>query len=195
MMVIGITGGIASGKSTVARMFARARIPHVDADKLVHQLLARDKAVITEIAKQFSGVVVQGVVDRRKLGAVIAEAPGRLPQLEAILHPKVRELEEQAILRAYRHRRKAIILDVPLLVETGADALCDVVIAVTAPLPMRRRRALGRMHMSAATFNRIVARQLTDAERCARADIVIPSTLGKAAMQRVVQKLLKEWGL
>jgi len=194
-LVIGITGGIASGKSTVARMFARHHIPHVDADKLVHHLLATDKVVAAEIDEHFPEAVQHGTVDRKKLGVAIAHDQKKLIHLEEVLHPRVRALEEQAILRAIRHRRKAILLDVPLLFETGADALCDVVITVTAPLAMRRRRAMGRMHMSEATFDRIIARQWTDAQRCARADIVIPSTIGKAATQRMVKQLLREWGL
>ena len=132
--VIGITGGIASGKSTVARMFARHHIPHVDADRLVHHLLATDKTVAAEIAEYFPEAVQHGKVDRKKLGLAIAHDPKKLNHLEALLHPRVRHAEEQAILRAIRHRRKAILLDVPLLFETGADALCDVVITVTAPL-------------------------------------------------------------
>jgi dephospho-CoA kinase len=195
MIVIGITGGIASGKSTVARMFARHHIPHVDADKIAHYLLAHDKKVIEYIAQHFPAAVQHGKVDRKVLGVAIADDPKNLTVLEHIVHPRVRHAEEQAILRATRHRRKAILLDVPLLFETGADALCDVVITVTAPLAMRRRRAMERMHMSAATFDRIIARQWTDAQRCARADVVIPSTLGKAAMQRTVKRLLKEWAL
>ncbi|OYW14012.1 MAG: dephospho-CoA kinase [Rhodospirillales bacterium 12-54-5] len=192
--VIGITGGIASGKSTVARMFAK-RIPHIDADKLVHHLLAHDKTTVAQIARHFADAVEGGSVNRKKLGAAIAGNPEKLKQLELILHPRVRDAEEQAILRATRQRRKAILLDIPLLFETGADALCDVVIAVSAPLPMRRRRAMARKHMTTETYDRLVARQLTDAERCARADIVIPSSIGKAHTRRIVEKLLREWKL
>ena len=195
MMVIGITGGIASGKSTVARMIARHHIPHIDADKLVHHLLAHDRNTIADIAQHFPGVVMEGTVDRKKLGAAIAGQDKQLKQLEELLHPRVRQAEEQAILRATRQRRRAIILDVPLLFETGANVLCDVVIAVTAPVTMRRRRAMRRLHMTPATFDRLLARQLTDAERCARADIVLPSTLGKADMQRRIRQLLKGWKL
>ena len=195
MMVIGITGGIASGKSTVARMVARHHIPHIDADKLVHHLLAHDKPTIAAIAQPFPGVVATHGVDRKKLGAAIAGDPAKLVLLETILHPRVRHAEEQAILRATRQRHRAIILDVPLLFETGADALCDVVIAVTAPLATRRRRAFTRQHMTAATFDRLVARQLTDAQRCAHADVVLPSTLGKAQMQRRIRQLLVQWKL
>ncbi len=194
MMVIGITGGIASGKSTIARMIARRGIPHLDADKLVHRLLARDRPTIAAIEKQFPGTVVNGAVDRRLLGASIAGDPGKLKRLEQLLHPLVRAAEEQAILLAGRQRRRAILLDIPLLFETGAEVLCDVVIAAHAPLPMRKRRALAR-GMSEATVARLVSRQLTEAERNRQADIVIPTTIGKAHTRRMVEALLKQWKL
>ena len=192
--VIGITGGIASGKSTIARMIARRGIPHLDADKLVHRLLAKDKPTIAAIDKQFPGTVKNGTVDRKALGAAIADRPAKLKQLEQLLHPLVRAAEEEAILLAGRQRRRAILLDIPLLFETGAEVLCDVVIAAHAPLPMRKRRALAR-GMSEATIARLVARQLGEAERNRRADIVIPTTIGKAHTRRVVEALLKRWKL
>ena len=194
MMIIGITGGIASGKSTIARMIARRGIPHLDADKLVHRLLAKDKPTIAAIDKQFPGTVRSGAVDRKALGVAIADNPAKLKQLEQLLHPLVRAAEEAAILLAERQRRRAILLDIPLLFETGAEALCDVVIAAHAPLPMRKRRALAR-GMSEATIARLVARQLSEAERNKRADIVIPTTIGKAHTRRIVEGLLKRWEL
>ena len=194
MIVIGITGGIASGKSTIARMIARHGIPHIDADKLVHELFATDRNVIAEIAAAFPGSVVDGVVDRRALGAAIAGEPARLKLLEQILHPHVRAGEEAAILLATRQRRRAILLDIPLLFETGAEELCDVVIAAYAPLAMRRRRAKGR-GMAPSTIDRLIARQLPDAERNQRADIVIPTTIGKAHTRRQVEAFLASLGL
>jgi len=194
MMVIGITGGIASGKSTIARMIARRGIPHIDADKLVHQLLAHDKEVIAEIGKLFSGSVKNLQVDRKALGASIAGDAAKLKRLEQVLHPRVREAEEAAILLAARQRRRAILLDIPLLFETGGEELCDVVIAAHAPLPMRRRRALAR-GMNEATIARLVARQLSEAERNKRADVVIPTTIGKAHTRRLVDALLHQWKL
>lgn len=195
MMVIGVTGGIASGKSTVARMLSRGHLPHIDADKLVHHLLAYDQPTIAEIEHYFPGVTEEGQVSRRKLGQAIAGDEAKLKTLENILHARVRQAEEQAILRYRRQRRRAVIMDIPLLFETGAEQLCDVVIAVAAPLKMRRRRAMARLHMKPETFDRLVKRQLTDAERCARADIVIRSTLGLAFTRRRIDALMKQWKL
>lgn len=193
-LVIGITGGMASGKSTVARMIARRGIPHVDADKLVHKIFATDRGVADEIAALFPGTVAQDKVDRPALGAAIAGDPAKLKRLEQILHPRVRAAEEAAVLRAMRQRRRAILLDIPLLFETGAEELCDVVIAAYAPLALRRRRAHAR-GMHPATIDRLIARQLTDAERNRRADAVIPTTIGKAHTRRMVEALLKQWGI
>lgn len=189
MIVIGVTGGIASGKSTVARMLATHGAAHVDADRLVHRLLAHDRETIAAIAQQWPEAVTHGVVDRRALGAALAKDPAALTRLETLLHPRVRAAEERAIRQATHQRRRAVILDVPLLFETGSDMLCDTVIAVTAPLAMRRRRALAR-GMSLATVDRLIARQLDDATRNALADLVIPSTLGKAEMHRQLRKWL-----
>lgn len=194
MMIIGITGGMASGKSTIARMIARHGIPHLDADKLVHHLLATDHTVIAAIDRAFPGCVAQGKVDRKALGAAVTKEPEKLKQLEHILHPRVRMAEEEAILTTARQRRRAILLDIPLLFESGADQLCDVVIAAYAPLSMRRRRAVMR-GTSLATIDRLIARQLPDAERNRRADWVIPTTLGKAHTRQRVEAVLRTLGL
>lgn len=194
MMVIGITGGIASGKSTLARQFARYHIPHIDADKLVHTLFDHDRHTIQALAKYFPGTVVNDRVDRRKLAEIIGDSPARLQQLEAIVHPRVRLVEERAIRAARRQRRRAIILDIPLLFETDAQDLCDVVIAVRAPVPMRKQRALRRARpMREETFARLLARQLPDSVRCARADYVVAGNIGKAHMRKYVARWLKEW--
>ena len=194
MIVIGITGGIASGKSTIARMIARRGIPHLDADRLVHGLLAKDKAVIAEIEKQFPGTVTKGAVDRKALGLAVAGDAAKLKRLEQVLHPHVRDAEERAILLAQRQRRRAILLDIPLMFETGAETLCDVVIAAHAPLAMRKRRAL-RRGMPEATFARLVSRQMGEAERNRRADMILPTTIGKAHTRRMVEALLRQWNL
>lgn len=193
MIVLGITGGIASGKSTIARMIARRGIAHIDADKLVHRLF-ENPAVAAEVERSFPGSAAGGTVDRRALGASIAGDPAKLKRLEQLLHPLVRRAEEEAILLAARQRRRAILLDVPLLFETGADALCDVVIAAYAPLAMRRKRAR-RRGMPDATIDRLIARQWPDAERNKRADLVIPTTIGKTHTRRRVEALLRELGL
>lgn len=194
-LIIGVTGGMASGKSTLARMIAGRGIAHVDADALVHQLMRDDADTIAAIGDLVSGVVVNGRIDRGKLAAHIAKHPETLQALEAILHPRVRSLEEGAIAFARRNRLRAVVLDVPLMFETGADELCDIVIAVHTPLAQRRARAFRRAGMTEAKWTRLIARQWPDADRNALADIVISSTIGKAAMRRRTHALLNEWGL
>ncbi len=195
MMVIGITGGLASGKSTLARMFLRPGIVHFDADKAVHQLLSADPETIRAIAEIFPKAYLAGRIDRRRLGELVSKNKPALATLEEVLHPAVRRAEINAIHRATRQRRKALLLDVPLLFETGANALCDVTIAAAAPEPSRRRRALLRPHMTAEKYTRLVARQYTEETRLALADIVIPTCLGKGFTRKLVTLWLREFGL
>jgi dephospho-CoA kinase len=191
MMVIGITGGIASGKSTVARMMARRGVLHIDADAVVHALMQHDKATIAAVAAAFPKAIHNGKIDRKALGALIGKDAVALQTLEDILHPRVREAEIAAIRRATRQRRKAVILDIPLLFESGAEALCDVVVTATAPQALRKRRAFARPHMSEEKFARFIARQLDETARNAHADLAIPTTLGKAFTRRRVELLWK----
>lgn len=197
MMVIGVTGGMASGKSTLARMLAGRGIAHVDADALVHGLLQHDREVIARIAAAFPSTKHQapGTINRAALATHITQHPQALATLESILHPRVRALEEGAIAFARRNRLRALVLDIPLLYETGADALCDVVIALHAPMKHRRTRAFKRQGMTEAKWSRLIARQWSDGDRNALADVVIPATLGKAAMRRRIHALMVEWGL
>lgn len=194
-LIIGITGGMASGKSTLARMFEGPGIMHVDADKLVHHLLRRDRQTIAAIAAAFEGTKRGDSIDRAALARHISKTPHMLGALEAIVHPRVRALEERAILFASRNRLRAVILDVPLLFETAADELCDIVLVAHAPLSLRRTRAFARLGMTEAKWARLIARQWPDADKKHLADIVIETSMGKAAMRRTVNRLLHEWGL
>jgi dephospho-CoA kinase len=195
MIVIGITGGIASGKSTVARMIARRGIAHVDADMLVHELMRNDKKTLAALAEHFPKAVQKNIVDRAALGEIVGRDEKALTTLESLLHPRVRDAEIHAIKRAVALRRKAVLLDIPLLFESGADALCDIVVSVTAPLELRKRRAFARMNMSEAKFDRLVERQLDDATRNDLADIVIPTSMGKGFTRRRVELFLKQLGI
>ncbi|MFZ4125113.1 MAG: dephospho-CoA kinase, partial [Rickettsiales bacterium] len=123
MIVMGITGGIASGKSTIARMIAQRGITDIDADALVHQLMKTEK-IITRIGTMFPAAVKNGTIDRAVLGAIVAKDEVSLGVLEKILHPAVREAELAALKQALRQKRRAVILDIPLLFESGAESLC-----------------------------------------------------------------------
>jgi dephospho-CoA kinase len=194
-LVIGVTGGMASGKSTVARMFTGRGVRHLDADKIVHRLMQQDKMTIVALAKAFPNIVEDGGINRAALAETITKKPEKLAELEHILHPRVRQVEELAITQARRARARAIILDIPLLFETDAQMLCNVVIVAHAPISHRRRRAFMRPGMTEAKWEKLLARQLSDHIRNRAADIVIPTGIGKAATRRKVERLMKIWGL
>ncbi|MES2984300.1 MAG: dephospho-CoA kinase [Pseudomonadota bacterium] len=222
-LIIGVTGGMASGKSTLARMFAGRGILHLDADTIVHDLMRNDRDTIAAIAAVFpeavtsphtvtpshDGAHLSSVVqmdpvmrrgdsvsiDRARLAAHITRHPEALATLETILHPRVRAVEESTIAAARRNRLRAVILDIPLLFETDAHQLCDIVIVAHAPLHHRRTRAFARPGMTEEKWQRLLARQLPAPIRNAAADIVIPTAIGKAATRRIVMALMREWGL
>ncbi len=193
--VIGVTGGMASGKSTVARMIARDRFEHLDADALVHHLMATDSETIAAIGEAFPGALVNHMISRAELSKYVAQDIANIATLESILHPRVRQAEERAIDEAKVARKKAVVLDIPLLFETGVEKLCDVVIAVEAPLEIRKARAFARPAMSAVKWDRLIARQLTDEERAAKATQVIHTDCSEAQTKAEVEALLKQWEL
>ena len=192
-LVIGITGGMASGKSTLARMFAGRGIRHIDADKIV--LMRTDRGTIDALAEAFPQAVEKNAINRAALAAIISQHPDTLATLERILHPRVRAAEAAAIERAQRHRVRALVLDIPLLFETDAHALCDVVIVAHAAQKIRRQRAFQRAGMTEEKWRRLLDRQLPDATRRAMADIVIPTSLSQAITRRAVMRLMHQWGL
>ena len=193
--VIGITGGMASGKSTVARLLAGDSIPILDADAVVHDLMVQDAATIAAIAEAFPESFVDGAIRRAALAEAITQDPSRLAVLETILHPRVRHAEEAAIAAARDAGKPAIILDIPLLFETGAEALCDCVIAVQAPEEMRRARAFARPGMSEEKWQRLVRRQWSDAQRAAKADAVMDTSGNLEDVRVQLDVLKKAWGL
>ncbi|WP_206455872.1 dephospho-CoA kinase [Aurantimonas marina] len=191
MIVLGLTGSIGMGKSTAAAMFADEGVPVHDADAAVHRLYAGRAAPLIEAA--FPGTVSDGIVDRAALAARVLNDPAALKRLEAIVHPLVRA-EEQAFLDAARNSgAKLAVLDIPLLYETGAETRCDKVVVVSAPAETQRERVLRRPGMSEEKFATILAKQLPDAEKRARADIVIDTGGGfdatRAAVAAVVADL------
>ena len=194
-LVIGVTGGIASGKSTVARMLVGRGIRHIDADKIVHLLMRQDRSTIAALKDAFPQAVKDGVIHRAALAEIISNDAAQLHVLERILHPRVRAVEEAAITRATRDHARAVILDIPLLFETDAQHLCDIVIVAHAPLSHRRRRAFARPGMTDAKWEKILSRQLPDPIRNHAADIVIPTGIGKAATRQKINQLLHQLGL
>ncbi len=180
---LGLTGGIGMGKSTTAAMFAAAGVPVWDADAAVARLYAPGGAGAQALARTFPGVLAaDGSVDRGALKARIAADPGMLDRLNALVHPLV-AADRSAFLA--HSAADVVLLDIPLLFETGAEAGCDAVAVVTAPAAVQRARVLARGTMSEAMLETILARQMPDAEKRARADYIIPTDSMDSARKAV----------
>ena len=186
MKILGLTGSIGMGKSTAAAMVRRLGWPGHDADATVHRLMAKGGKAVPAIAAAFAGVVVEGAVNRGTLGRRVFGDPAALRRLEAVLHPLVRA-EESVFLRTQaRSRRKLVVLDIPLLLETGGDRRCDAVAVVSCPAFLQAQRVLARPGMSPARLAAIRAQQMADGQKRRRADFVIFSGTGRApAMVRL----------
>jgi len=168
--VLGLTGSIGMGKSTTAAMFRDLGVPVWDADASVHKLYGPGGRAVSSIGAIIPGSVTSGAVDRAVLRRAIAEAPALLPQIEAIVHPLV--ADDRAIFLETHANAPLVVLDIPLLFETGGDEACDATLVVTTSASEQRRRVLKR-GTSEATFADLLARQLPDAEKRARATYII----------------------
>jgi dephospho-CoA kinase len=188
--VIGLTGGIGMGKSTVARVFARARIPVHDADAAVHALYAKGGAAVPAIARLVPEAVREGAVDRGLLGRAAFADPALLGRLEAAIHPLVMRAQRAFIARSRRARARAVVLDIPLLFETRADRRLDAVVVVSAPASVQRARVLARPGMTETKLAAILARQMPDAEKRRRADVLIPTGLSRHFAQARLRRAL-----
>lgn len=187
MIVAGLTGSIAMGKSETARMFREAGIPVFDADAAVHKLYETDGRAVTPIAERFPEAIDHGAVDRARLSRLVIGDLRALSDLESIVHPLV-WAEEAEFLRAQRQLgAKLVVIDNPLLFETQRDKKVDTVIVVSAPADVQRSRALDRPGMTPEKLDAILARQVPDSEKRAKADFVIDSSRGLAyARQQVL---------
>jgi len=171
MQVIGLTGSIGMGKSTIAAMLRERGIDVFDADREVHRLYEGEAVPLVEAA--FPGTTSNGRVDRAALAAALGNDAARFRTLERIVHPLVRKGEQAFLDRAGSRGDRAAVLEIPLLFETGLDAHVDVVVVVSAPAGVQRARVLERPGMTAARLDALLARQLPDAEKRARADFVV----------------------
>jgi len=190
MRIIGLTGGIGMGKSTAANAFKRARIPVFDADASVHKLQARGGRAVRAIEAAFPGTVRDGAVDRGALRQAVLGKPDALTRLEHILHPMVEADERDFVGRARRRGARAVVLDIPLLFEIGADKRVDKVIVVSAPRAVQVHRVRMRRRMSAADIEAVIARQMPDAEKRRRADIVVRTGLSRHHTQCTLRRLI-----
>jgi dephospho-CoA kinase len=188
MLIIGLTGSIGMGKSTAASQFARRGVPGFDADAEVHRLYAG--TAVPAVAELFPNAVQGGVVDRVLLAAEIAGAPEKLRALEAVVHPLVAEAEITFLRQAEAEGAEFAVLEIPLLFEAGAEARVDVTVVVSAPADQQRQRALARPGMSPEKFDQLLRRQMPDAEKQARADFVVDSSVSLEDMQNQIDKIL-----
>jgi dephospho-CoA kinase len=189
--IIGLTGGIGMGKSTAANAFRRARIPVFDADLAVHQLQARGGRAVKVIEAAFPGTTRGGAVDRNALRHAVLGNPEALTRLEHILHPMV-EAEERAFVSSARRRgRRAVVLDIPLMFEVNGDKRVDTVVVVSAPLAVQIQRVGKRRRMSKADVAAIIARQMPDAEKRRRADLVVKTGLSRARTLRILRRFIQ----
>ena len=188
MFVLGLTGSLGMGKSATAKMFAEEGVPVHDADAAVHDLYEGAAAPLIEAA--FPGTTTAGKVDRDKLAQRVLGDSAALEKLETIVHPLVRRAEQAFLNEATRKGACVAILDIPLLFETGSEGRCDAVVVVSAPPEIQRARAFERPGMTKQKFAAILAKQMPDADKRARADFVVDTSKGFNAARAQVRDIL-----
>jgi len=172
---LGLTGSIGMGKSTAAAMFAELGHPVWDADAAVHRLYAAGGAATSPVGDAFPDAITQGAVDREALKQLIARDKTSLNRLESIVHPLVAEDRQHFIAQAAEAGASLVVLDIPLLFETGAEVMLDGVAVVSTDAATQKARVMARPGMTAETFDLILSRQMPDAEKRQRADWIIPT--------------------
>jgi dephospho-CoA kinase len=188
--IIGLTGGIGMGKTTIARLLRRQHIPVFDADAAVHALQMPGGRALPAIETAFPGTVRNGRLDRGRLRATVLANPRALQRLEAVMHPMVRADERAFVARARRNGAAIAVLDIPLLFESGGARRVDMVMAVSAPHRVQRARVRARRQLTPEQIDAVLARQLPDRERCRRADYVIKTGLSRRHAQARLARLL-----
>ena len=186
--ILGLTGSIGMGKSTTADLLREAGITVHDADAAVHALYRG--AAVGPIEEAFPGMTAGGVVDRQKLAAVVLGKPEALKRLEEIVHPLVRRAEYDFLARSRSAGNPLVVLDIPLLFETGGEARCDAVLVVSAPASVQRERVLKRPEMTAEKLDAILARQMPDAEKRRRAHFIVDTSRGLVSAKRALGSIL-----
>ena len=189
---LGLTGSIGMGKSTTAQMFADMGCAVWDADAAVHRLYAQGGAAVAPMTEAFPSAVKDGAVDRSSLKALIAQDPDILKQIEAIVHPLVAVDRTDFINNS---ETDIVVLDIPLLFEMGSENFMDATVCVSAPDEVQKSRVMARGTMDFKTFETIRAKQIPNADKCARADyVVITDTLdhARAQVEAIVSKIRED---
>ncbi len=192
MKIIGLTGSIGMGKSETAKMFQAAGIAVFDSDATVHKLQAVSGDALPMIAAVFPGVVEGGVLNRARLGDIVFKNPQKKRALEAIMFPLLDEARTYFITDARQKGHSLVIIDAPLLFETGLDRHCDKIVVVSAPQDVQRARVMARPHMSRAKFESILNSQMPDQAKRDKADFLIDSSKGFAHAKRQVADIISQ---
>ena len=192
MFILGLTGSIGMGKTATAKMFAEEGVPVQDADAAVHALYEGKATPLIEAA--FPGTTAHGKVDRVKLGTMVIGKPEAMAKLEKIVHPLVAQERVNFLAGAEKAGADIVVLDIPLLYETGSDMNCDAVVVVSAPAPaeVQRQRVLARPGMTEERFAAILAKQMPDADKRARADFIVDTSQGFDAARQQVREILRQ---
>ena len=190
MRILGLTGSIGMGKSTTAKLFAEAGVPVYDADAAVHQLYEGEAAPAIEAA--FPGTTANGKVDRPKLSARVVHDPAAIKQLEQIVHPMLGASRQKFFADAEAAKAPVVVLDIPLLFETGGEKRVDAVVVVSTSPELQRERVLARGTMDEAKLDAIIAKQTPDAEKRARADFIVDTSHGLEPVRAQITHILAE---
>ncbi len=190
MIILGLTGSIGMGKTTTAQMFRKAGCPVFDADAVVHSLYAKGGEAVPIIRAVFPDAIKDGAIDRQVLGGHMRADPLQLQVLESFIHPMVARHRSDFLTKAEKDGARIVVMDVPLLFETGGQTYVDKVVVVTAPAEVQRERVMARPGMSDALFKSLLARQLPDAEKRARADFLIFTDKGLEHAREQVQTII-----
>lgn len=193
MIILGLTGSIGMGKTATAAMFAEAGLPVYDADAAVHSLYEKGGVAVGPLSERFGDILKQGSIDRAALRAKVVNDPDAMADLERIVHPLVGQSQLSFRQQALESESKFAVLDIPLLFETGGDQRCDFTAVVTAPADVQKTRVLSRGEMSEAQFEQIRSKQMSDADKRARADFIISTAFGfdftRAHVQAIIDLL------
>jgi dephospho-CoA kinase len=190
MLRIGLTGSIGMGKSTTAKLFAEADVPVNDSDAVVHDLYAGEAAPLVDAV--FPGTMKSSAVDRQELSRQLAQNPDSFKRLEQIVHPLVRKRESEFLDRQRQAGADMVVLDIPLLFETGAEQRVDAIVVVSADPQIQRERVLARPNMTEEKFNMILSRQISDAEKRRRADYIVDTGHGIEAARKQVAEIIAD---
>ena len=192
MIVLGLTGSIAMGKTEIARMFAARGVPVFDSDSAVHSLYAQGGDAVPEVAALAPDAIVDGSVDRRRLAALVQAEPSLLRRIESVVHPLVEAMQREFLESAAAKGADMALLDIPLLFEKNREDDVDIIIVVSAGEQLQRQRALSRAGMTEEKLDFILARQLPDAQKRARADYVIDTSESLAETAREVERVIAD---